>query len=138
MSDLDKAAKFANWFRTGSALLAGLKISGAFMTWVSTGVVAEWFIERFYPYTRLLWGDLFDWVGWPDLSDVQKDALTALVFFLPLGFSSLWTLMRGKTDNEYYQSRDYQVDRRVGLAFGLAFFLIMCGGVMANIVSLYV
>ena len=133
MSDIETAKNFASWFRTGSILLAGIKISGAAMTWLSTGIVARWFVDKFYPFTRLLWGDLFSWLSLPQLSDIQKDALTALVFFLPLGISSVWAAISGRLEREYYETKDFKSDRLIGLLFGFTFFLVLCAGILSNL-----
>ena len=47
------------------------------------GPIAEWLNEYWYPITRQLWEVGFAYFGLIGISDVLKDYLTAIVFFLP-------------------------------------------------------
>jgi len=124
-------SKWLDLFRSASQLLAGLKLTAAFMTFFGIGTIGQWLITTFYPFTRLLWGDLFLWLKLPDISSLEKDALTALLFFLPLGLSSLISAAFGNRDDGEIDGRG--ADRLTAIVFGLLFFLIICGGLITNL-----
>ena len=74
-----------------------------------------------------LWGDFLHWLKLPDISNLEKDALTALLFFLPLGISSLISAAFSNRDGiETTDGRS--ADRLSAIVFGMLFFLIICGG----------
>ena len=124
--------KWLDLFRSASQLLAGLKLTAAFMTFFGIGTIGQWLITTFYPFTRLLWGDFLHWLKLPDISNLEKDALTALLFFLPLGISNLISAAFSNRDGiETTDGRS--ADRLSAIVFGMLFFLIICGGLITNL-----
>lgn len=128
-----RGAKWLDLFRSASQLLAGLKLTAAFMTFFGIGTLGQWLITTFYPFTRLLWGDFLSWLRLPDISNLEKDALTALLFFLPLGVSSVISVIF-KRDEDAATDDELIADRKTAIIFGLLFFIIICGGLITTLV----
>jgi hypothetical protein len=72
-----------------SPILAGFKLALILISWFGLGSVASWVISYWYPFTRRVWDLVCDYLSIPVFSDLVKDSLTALVFFLPIGVSSI-------------------------------------------------
>ena len=123
--------KWLDLFRSASQLLAGLKLTAAFMTFFGIGTIGQWLISTFYPFTRLLWSDLLSWLKLPDISNLEKDALTALLFFLPLGVSSAISALFKQDEVDSQDA--LRADRTTAIIFGTLFFLIVCGGLITNL-----
>ena len=127
-------AKWINWLRSSSQLVAGIKITIAFLSYMGIGQFGKWLFETFYPFTRIMWGDLLSWLSLPDISNLEKDALTAMLFFLPLGISALFSAFNGRysddVSNEHFRS-----DRRTAVIFGVIFFFLICGGLVRGAVG---
>lgn len=125
-------AKWINLFRSSSQLFAGIKIAAAFLSYLSIGQIGKWLFEVFYPFTRIMWSDFLLWLQLPDITDIEKDALTALLFFLPLGLSAVVSRYMG-TDEENISRDDLASDRRTAIFFGAIFFFLICAGILSNI-----
>jgi hypothetical protein len=124
-------AKWLDLFRSASQLLAGLKLTAAAMTFFGIGTVGQWLITTFYPFTRLMWRDFLYWLKLPDISNLEKDALTALLFFLPLGISSAISAMLRRDPAD--TGDGLRTDRTTAIIFGMVFFLVICGGLVTNL-----
>lgn len=125
-------SNWINWLRSGSQLIAGMKITAAFLSYLSVGQIGKWLFEVFYPFTRLLWSDFLSWLDFPDISDIEKDALTAALFFLPLGVSAVFSHLFRNEKDELSKS-DLQSDRRTAIICGFVFFFIICGGLLSSV-----
>jgi hypothetical protein len=105
----------------------------AFLSYVGIGQLGKWLIEKFYPWTRLLWGDLLAWLKLPNISNLEKDALTALLFFMPLAISAMLSAVwaREGSDATHQQRRS---DVLTAMFFGGVFFFLICGSLVSGLV----
>jgi len=110
-----------------SSILAGFKLALILISYFSLGSVAKWIISHWYPFTRWLWDAVCDFFTFPHLPVLVKDSLTALVFFLPLGFSAVISIW--KSENQDSQ----RTHRVVGSVFGAVFLVIICKDVLTSI-----
>lgn len=122
-----------NWTRAGAQFLAGAKLTAAVLSYLGIGQIGKWLFETFYPFTRLMWGDLFLWLNIPNVSDIEKDALTAVLFFLPLGVSSTIRGVRSRSEDNISRS-DIRSDRFLAIIFGMIFVLVICWSLLANLI----
>lgn len=123
---------WVDWLRSGSQLVAGLKITAAFLSYVGLGQIGRWLFEKFYPFTRLLWHDFFSWLQLPDISNLEKDALTAVLFFMPLAISSIISAYyREKVETDDQKLRS---DRITAMLFGVLFFVLICGALVRKLI----
>lgn len=123
-----------NWTRAGAQFLAGAKLTAAVLSYLGIGQIGKWLFETFYPFTRLMWGDIFLWLNIPNVSDIEKDALTAVLFFLPLGVSSTIRGIRAESADSTSKD-DIRSDRFLAIIFGVTFVLVICWGLLANLVN---
>lgn len=125
--------RWVDWLRSGSQIVAGLKITAAFLSYVGIGQIGKWLFEKFYPFTRLMWGDLFSWLKFPEISDLEKDALTALLFFIPLAVSSIVSSLVIEVDTPP-KNEEWRSDTLMAIFFGSIFFLLICGALVMGLV----
>ena len=76
------------------AVLAGFQVAVSIVSFFGIGAFASWVIERWLPFTRWVWTEVISLIKFPDISDPEKDALTAVAFFIPMAVSAL---LNGKT-----------------------------------------
>ena len=124
--------QWINWLRSGSQLFAGIKITMAFLSYLSIGQIGKWLFETFYPFTRLLWSDFLEWLNLPEISILEKDALTAALFFIPLGISSIFSHFTNR-ELENISDQDLSSDRRTAILFASIFIFLICGGLFVNV-----
>ncbi|MEW8409841.1 MAG: hypothetical protein AB2696_13490 [Candidatus Thiodiazotropha sp.] len=70
-------------------VLAGFQIAVSVVSFFGIGAFASWVIERWLPFTRWIWTEILAYIKLPDISDPEKDALTAVAFFTPMAVSAL-------------------------------------------------
>jgi len=126
--------RWLNLFRSASQILAGAKVTAAFITFLGFGQISRWLSDVFYPFTRILWGDLFLWLNLPDISAIEKDALTALLFFVPLAVSSLLS-KRISDESAELTERDRRTDWIIAILFAMLFFVLICGSLLVRLVD---
>ncbi|MDB2439528.1 hypothetical protein N9W89_12510 [Hellea sp.] len=80
-----------NFLKELAPMLAGFNLAAAFVGFFGIGAFASWVLESWRPFTHWIWDSFFKWLQWPALSDLEKDALTAVLFFLPMG---VWSIVR--------------------------------------------
>lgn len=97
-------------------LAAGFQVATIVLSFFGLGAVASWLIRHWFPFTRWVWGQVLEYVHLPEITDAEKDALTTLVFFLPLGLYALANRREDQRDQKY---------RVGGLFAGAVFFCIM-------------
>ncbi|MEM0921909.1 MAG: hypothetical protein AAGF44_07930 [Pseudomonadota bacterium] len=87
-----------NIFAAGLAVFgpiaAGFNVGSYILGFFGAGALARWLIEHWFPFTRWAWGQLLQILSLPEITESEKDALTTLVFFAPLG---LWALLFGRS-----------------------------------------
>lgn len=70
-------------------LLAAFKVASYTLVLFQIGSVAAWLEEYWFPFTHFIWDSLTTILRLPELPLYVKDSLTALLFFLPLGVSTI-------------------------------------------------
>lgn len=111
-------------------VLAGAKLAIIILSYIGFGSVAKWVIERWYPFTRWIWDQIVRFFDLPALSIIEKDALTVLVFFAPLGLSSyLQFRKRGSTEAIRLRTR------LISAVFAIACILIVCYDIISFVLS---
>ncbi len=110
--------------RAFAYLAAGVKLAFILGTAIGVGSFAKWVIEQWYPFTRWLWDNILLYLDLPKLNQIEKDSLTALVFFLPLGISSL--ISSSKTPDD----QNSVTIQFISGALGAIFFIILCWDVV--------
>lgn len=114
-----------------SPIFAGFKLAVIVIGYFGLGSVAKWFISYWYPFTRSIWDVLMTFLTLPILPVVVKDSLTALIFFLPLGFTAIW--------QKYYNNgSNVSSHRLLGATFGALFLIIICKDVLTSIYYWYI
>jgi len=111
----------AEVLRELSPILAGAKLATIILGYVGVGSFAKWVIEEWYPFTRWVWDQVTVFLDLPSLSQIEKDSLTVLVFFLPLGISAFLNKVRGNTE----QNPTLKT-RFISALFGIFCILIIC------------
>ena len=112
-----------------SSILAGFKLAIIVIGYIGIGSLAKWVIEQWYPFTRWVWNNVIAYFNFPKITDVEKDALTAMVFFLPLGITA--AIYRIKKIEE-------EVSLRVkitSLSLGVLFVYLICQNVINFILT---
>ncbi len=97
-SDLN-TNKSINWVQEIGPILAGFQLATAFVGFFGIGAFASWVLVRWRPFTHWVWDNFFGWLQLPAITEPEKDALTAVVFFLPMAF---WSLIR----RFYFEAED--------------------------------
>ena len=110
-----------------SVILAGFKLATIVMAYIGAGSVAKWVIDRWYPFTRWIWDQVVDFLTLPMLTDMQKDSLTALVFFAPLGVSSVAS-MRKRSNS----STNSQISSFASI-LGALYIVIVCKEILESL-----
>lgn len=114
-----------------SSIVAGFKLALIAISYFGLGSVAKWVISYWYPFTRRIWDEVCRYVSIPELPNVVKDSLTALVFFLPLGITALLRFRKGPDD-------EVQVTHRLlGAFFGIVFLVLICKDVFRSILEAF-
>jgi hypothetical protein len=116
-------------FRELSPILAGFKLGLIVISYFGIGSVAKWVISHWYPFTRWVWDLFCEYFTLPTFPDVVKDSLTALLFFIPLGVTSLIEF-RKKSDDENSTKH-----RFFGAFFGFLFLAFICNEALSAIAT---
>jgi len=117
-SDMKKAK--IEIVRDLSSILAGFNLAVIVIKFIGVGSLARWVIEKWYPTTRWLWNNVFSYLDLPQISDIEKDALTAMVFFLPLGIIAI--IYRIRRIDKGVTNRT----KVISLSLGALFIYLMC------------
>lgn len=77
--------------RAFGPMTAGLHVFAQITLIVELGIIGNWVRDYWLPATRLFWQKVFESLSFIDidLTDPEKDSLTAVAFFLPLAISSV-------------------------------------------------
>ena len=110
--------------RDFSSVLAGFKLAIIILGYFGVGSLAKWIIEQWYPFTRWVWDNVLLYFHIPEISDIEKDALTAIVFFFPLGVTALVYRFRKLDDGTTPRQR------LISASLGILFVYIMCRNVI--------
>ena len=116
-------------FRELSAILAGFKLAIILIGYFGFGSLARWVIEQWYPFTRWLWDNVFSYLYLPEITDVEKDALTAIVFFLPLGITAAIARILGNREENQPRMRV------ISASLGVVFVYAICGNIISFILT---
>jgi len=110
--------------RALSPILAGFKLATIVIGYIGAGSISKWIIEQWYPFTRWLWDNIFSYLNLPKIGQIEKDSLTALLFFLPMGISGTFSLRHAGSEQKglYIQV--------ISGALGAIFFIILCWDVV--------
>lgn len=109
---------------------AGFNVATYVLGFVGAGALSNWVIERWFPFTRWVWSQVLQLITLPDISNADKDALTTVVFFLPLG---IWAIIFGRSQSKYYRGRNENYMRAAGALTGAVFLLIVGNKFLINI-----
>ena len=112
-----------------SPVLAGFKVAIIVVSYFGIGSIASWIIERWYPFTRWLWDSFLSYLQLPVLSTMEKDALTAVVFFLPIGTVALMTWILGRRESETFRTQT------ISAVLGLLFVYAICGNLIGFVIE---
>lgn len=110
----NRISQFLFWL---GPVMAGFNVASHIVGFFGIGAVASWIIERWIPFTRWIWTQVIDFLNLPQIPELEKDALTTVFFFLPLGIWSLVPKARNDDDERF---------RVLGAMTG-AFFLAVVG-----------
>ncbi len=80
---------FAQYFEALGPILAGFQLAAVVIGFFGSGALAKWILYNWFPFTRYLWSLVLAYIKLPEVTAAEKDALTTMVFFLPMG---LWAL----------------------------------------------
>ncbi|WP_139793000.1 hypothetical protein [Pseudophaeobacter leonis] len=108
-----KFEEFLFWL---GPIMAGFNVASHVLAFFGIGALSSWLIEKWFPFTRWLWAEIFFSLDFPDIGEVEKDALTTLMFFAPLGF---WALLKSEEDE---QNAEYKM---AGLFSGIFFLIVV-------------
>lgn len=102
---------------------AGFNVATYILSFLGAGALARWIIDHWFPFTRWVWENLFLIIELPNVTDSEKDALTTLVFFMPLG---LWALFFGHTKKSLRSDHEFSWALKLaGVATGIVFLSIV-------------
>jgi hypothetical protein len=126
-------------------LLAGFQIAVSIVGFFGIGAVAKWILEHWLPFTRWIWGEIFAFIQFPEVTTQEKDALTTLAFFAPMAISSFvvwYTRNRisrgGSRDEATSDLAAKELRLRIYASFIGAFFMIIVGwGVIQDTILLF-
>ncbi len=118
-----------NVLREMSAILAGFKLAVILIGYFGAGSLAKWIIEQWYPFTRWLWENVFAYLRLPEITDVEKDALTAIAFFLPLGIAASVARLLGRREETA------PATRVASASLGIVFVYAICSNVILFVLA---
>jgi predicted membrane protein len=119
------------FLKEAGPIFAGFQIAVTLIGSIGFGAFASWITTYWFPFTRWAWGGLFDWINFPQVSAAEKDALTTLMFFLPMAATSF--LFK----NSNHQSEDIgelnpSLQRAMAFGIGIIILYIMAGSVFSE------
>ena len=119
------------FLKEAGPIFAGFQIAVTLIGSIGIGAFASWITTYWFPFTRWAWGGLFDWINLPQVSAAEKDALTTLMFFLPMAATSF--LFK----NSNHQSEDVaelnpSLQRAMAFGIGVIILYIMAGSVFSE------
>ncbi len=101
----DKGGIIQQFFFFFGPLLASFHVATYIVGFFSVGAVAKWITDQWFPFTRWFWTKLLEWFGQyinlPVFDNVEKDALTTLLFFAPLGVYAIFFSKKHPLDSRY-------------------------------------
>lgn len=110
-------------------ILAGFQITVALVGSIGLGAIANWILIHWIPFTHMVWSNLLEFINLPDITSQEKDALTAVVFFLPMAISTIWIRSTSKSSQEI-RIRIYAT------IVGFAFFAVIGQGVINDLTKI--
>lgn len=72
-------------------VLAGFQLATYLVGFFGIGAFASWVLNTWRPFTHWVWDNFFNWLHLPTLTNLEKDALTAVLFFLPMAGWALFS-----------------------------------------------
>jgi len=117
------------FFRDFGSLAVGFKLAVIVSGLIGAGSFAKWVIDVWYPATRNFWSHVAVKLELPELTNYEKDSLTALVFFLPFGISAVIEIISGKSEEESLTGR------LSAAVLGLGFLYLVCRDLISSFFS---
>ncbi|WP_127566895.1 hypothetical protein [Glycocaulis alkaliphilus] len=133
LCEFGKSMRHKNILKELGPLFAGFQIAATLLGTLGIGAFANWVVNYWFPFTRWAWGGLFDWVNLPDITAAEKDALTTLMFFLPLAITSIFFKSK-PADQISDPSPAFQ--RTIALGIGFVILYIMAGSVFSEAIAI--
>lgn len=127
---MKKSTGLASIIQNISSLGVGFKLAVIVSGYIGAGSFAKWVIDVWYPATRQFWTNFLIYFDLPALNDPQKDALTALVFFLPFGVSAAVVRFNKGVSESYTRQ-----ERWLAAVLGLLFFYLVCRELIDSVVG---
>ena len=124
--------QFQELLRNVGALGVGFKLALIVSSYIGAGSFAKWVISVWYPATRRFWAIAAENLSFPVLTDSEKDALTALCFFIPFGISALITAIKGREIEADYA---IEIERLSATILGGAFFYLICRSIIQSLIG---
>ncbi|MBY6237430.1 hypothetical protein KUV99_14805 [Vibrio harveyi] len=116
-------------------VLAGFQIAASVVGFFGIGAFASWVIERWLPFTRWVWAEIFKYIQFPDISDPEKDALTAIAFFTPMAISAL--LNRNSLEESTPENKSKLLRVRIyALVIGVIFMYLVGSRVVLDMIDM--
>ena len=115
--------------RDVSPVLAGFKLAAILLGYFGIGSIAKWIIEQWYPFTRWIWDNVFSYFNFPRILDVEKDSLTAMVFFLPLGITAVVSRLRRQQELANVQTK------AISASLAILFVYAICANIIKFVIS---
>jgi hypothetical protein len=106
---------------------AGFQVAISIIGFFGIGGIAKWITENWFPFTRWAWENLFNFFNLPALTAPEKDALTSLAFFLPMGIASL-AVAFSKSERAAVSAS--MVQRAIAALVGVFVLYVMSGSIL--------
>ncbi|MEO1724426.1 MAG: hypothetical protein AAFR84_18755 [Pseudomonadota bacterium] len=116
------------------SLGVGFKLAIIVSGYIGAGSFAKWVIDIWYPFTRRLWGDLAKFLSLPELYNYEKDALTALVFFVPFGVAAA---LAPSLQHQREQITFYRREQLLAFGLGTLFFYLVCRDLISGLLRAF-
>ncbi len=145
--DAHAKAKFAPGLGLLGSAFAGVNVFAHLCAWVGTwgtvGLFGNWVIDNWIPWTRKFWTALLDAIPIPNLhlSLEEKDALTALVFFVPAAVVAVFrpangdAVLDGTAERKSWLRRAL-TNRWFVVGLGLAMLFLVARQITADLIAL--
>lgn len=99
-------------------ILAGFQITATLVGSIGLGAIANWILVHWIPFTRFVWTKILEYINFPDIAPEEKDALTAVAFFLPMAISAIWAIQHTENNKKIHV-------KLFATVVGFAFFIII-------------
>ncbi len=116
-------------------VLAGFQIAVSIVSFFGIGAFASWVIEHWFPFTRWVWTEIISYIDFPDISDPEKDALTAIAFFIPMAVSALLNRLNNHNSDSPDKGKLLRV-RIAALVIGVIFMYLVGSRVIFDMLEM--